>query len=97
MSTKFKEKILDSPKADSHFQEKLELHTHFNLLMKTNLQELPLGFQWIWASGIMFPILFMSLGFSFPNIQESHDSTGKGGHFFNSSLPLPPVSQTLRH
>ena len=27
----------------------------------------------------------------------SQDFKGRGGHFFNSSLPLPPASQTLRH
>ena len=28
----------------------------------------------------------------------NHRTAGEGGgHFFNSSLPLPPVSQTLRH
>ena len=28
----------------------------------------------------------------------NHRTAGEGGgHFFNSSLPLPPSSQTLRH
>ena len=28
----------------------------------------------------------------------NHRTAGEGGgHFFNSSLPLPPASQTLRH
>ena len=28
----------------------------------------------------------------------NHRTAGKaGGYFFNSSLPLPPVSQSLRH
>ena len=28
----------------------------------------------------------------------NHRTAGEGGgHFFNSSLPFPPVSQTLRH
>ena len=40
---------------------------------------------------------FFFLGFSFTNIQESQDCRGRGGHFFNSSLPLPPASQTLRY
>ena len=36
-------------------------------------------------------------GFSFMNIHESQDYKGRGGHFINSSLPLAPASQTLRH
>ena len=41
-------------------------------------------------------IFFLS-GFSFTNF-TNHGTVGKwGGHFFNSSLPLPCVSQTLRH
>ena len=32
------------------------------------------------------------------NFTLSNTRTGEGGgHFFNSSLPLPPASQTLRH
>ena len=27
----------------------------------------------------------------------NHHGTGRGGYFFNFSLPLPPASQTLRH
>ena len=40
---------------------------------------------------------FFLSGYSFTNIHESHDCRGRGRHFFNSSLPLPPASQTLRH
>ena len=37
---------------------------------------------------------FFLSGISFTN----HKTAGEGGgHFFNSSLPLPPASQTLRH
>ena len=29
---------------------------------------------------------------------SNHRTAGEGeGHFFNSSIPLPPASQTLRH
>ena len=43
----------------------------------------------------------MSIGvvlyfFSFTNVHDSHDSKG-GGRLFDSSLPLPPASQTFRH
>ena len=40
---------------------------------------------------------FFLSGFSFTNIHESQDCRGRGGHFFNSSLPLPPALQTLRY
>ena len=42
---------------------------------------------------------FFLSGLSFTKIHESQDCRGRGGgvHFFNSSLPLPPTSQTLRH
>ena len=40
---------------------------------------------------------FFLSGFSFPNIHDSQDSRRRGGYLFTSSLPLPPVSQTLRH
>ena len=48
---------------------------------------------------IKFSVGFFFLSeFSFTTIHESQDCTGKGGgHFFNSSLPLPPVSQTFRY
>ena len=45
---------------------------------------------------ITFFIFFLS-GFCFMNIHDSQDSRGRGGNLFNSSLPLPPASQTLRH
>ena len=40
---------------------------------------------------------FFLSGFSFTNIHESQDCRGRGRAFLNSSLPLPPASQTLRH
>ena len=40
---------------------------------------------------------FFYLGF-FSQTFTNHRTAGEGGgHFFNSSLPLPPASQTLRH
>ena len=42
--------------------------------------------------GLFFYLGFVSRKFT------NHRIAGKGGgHFFNSSLPLPPASQTLRH
>ena len=40
---------------------------------------------------------FFLSGFSFTNIHYSRDSRGRVGYLFNSSLPLPPALQTLRH
>ena len=44
-----------------------------------------------------FNFFFFLSGFSFTNIHDSRDSREGGGYLFNSSLPLPPASQTLRH
>ena len=46
---------------------------------------------------LFFFLFFLSVFFSFTNIHDSHDSRGSGRYLFNSSLPLPPSSQTLRH
>ena len=40
---------------------------------------------------------FFLCGFSFTNIHQSQDCRERGGHFFNSSLPFSPSSQTLTH
>ena len=43
------------------------------------------------------PVYFFLSGFSLRTL-TNHWTAGEGGwHFFNSSLPLPPASQTLRH
>ena len=43
-------------------------------------------------------IIFFLSEFSFTNIDDSQRTAGKGGgYLLNSSLPLPPASQTLRH
>ena len=42
-------------------------------------------------------LFFFYLGF-LSRTFTNHRTTGEGGgHFFNSSLPLPPASQTFRH
>ena len=46
---------------------------------------------------ILNACLFFLSGFSFTNIHYLQDSRGRGGYLFNSSLPLPPASQTLRY
>ena len=48
--------------------------------------------HWVFVS-----YFFFLSGFSFTNIQESQDCRGRGRALLNSSLPLPPASQTLRH
>ena len=50
-------------------------------------------------SFVFFTCCFFLSGFSFTNIQDSQGSRrGVGlGYLLNSSLPLPPASQTLRH
>ena len=45
---------------------------------------------------VFFVCVFFLFGFSFTNIHEPQDCRGRG-EFVNSSLPLPPTSQTLRH
>ena len=43
-------------------------------------------------------LLKQQLGFSFTSIHDIHKTAEEGGgYLFNSSLPLPPASQTLRH
>ena len=43
-----------------------------------------------------FLVIFLS-GFPFTNIHDSQNSMERGGYPLNSSLPLPPTSETLRH
>ena len=40
---------------------------------------------------------FFLSGFSFTTIMNHRTAGEEGGCFFNSSLPLPPASQTLKH
>ena len=43
------------------------------------------------------PDFFLSLGFLSQPFTNRRTAAEGGGHFFNSSIPLPPASQTLRH
>ena len=42
-------------------------------------------------------IFFFYLGFLLRTFTNHRTAEEGGGHFFNSSLPLPPASQALRH
>ena len=44
-----------------------------------------------------FLILFFYLGFLSQKFTIHRTAGEQGGYFFNSSLPFPPASQTLRH
>ena len=47
--------------------------------------------------GLLYIYIYIYLGF-LSRIFTNHRTAGEGeGHFFNSSLPLLPASQTLRH
>ena len=48
------------------------------------------------ALNILQEFSFLS-GFSFRNIHDSMTTGETGGHFFESSLPLPSASQALRY
>ena len=39
---------------------------------------------------------FFNLGFLLRTFTNNRTASEGGGHFLNSSLPLPPASQTLR-
>ena len=59
------------------------------------------SYFWIWSwrkTKVFYESFFFFLSrFSFTNIYDSRDSMGEEGYLFNSSLPLPPASQALRH
>ena len=42
-------------------------------------------------------VFFFYLGFLSRTFTNHRTAGEGGGHFFNSSLPLPPASQTIRH
>ena len=45
----------------------------------------------------IFFFFFFYLGFLSRTFTNHRTAGEGGGHFFNSSLPLPPASQTIRH
>ena len=68
--------------------------SHNILFNKTSLYSL----WFIALTTLLFtPFAFFYLGF-LSRPFTNHSTAGEGGrHFFNSSLPLPPASQTRRH
>ena len=76
-------------------------------MLKLNL---PLGFscdcffssvkhrlKFLYFSGNHSTVCFFYLGFLSRTFTVHRTAGEGGGHLFNSSLPLPPASQTLRH
>ena len=49
------------------------------------------------GTGFMKAIFFFYLGFLLRTFTNRRNAEEGGGYFFNSSLTLPPASQTLRH
>ena len=49
------------------------------------------------GSNYDYHLFFFYLGFLSRPFTNHRTAGEGGGHFFNSSLPLPPTSQTLRH
>ena len=50
-----------------------------------------------WPGIIIIIIIIFSLGSLSRKFTNHRTAREEGGHFFNSSLPLPPASQALRH
>ena len=46
---------------------------------------------------LLLYFLFFYQGFFSRTLTNHMTAEEGGGHFFNSSLPIPPASQTLRH
>ena len=56
------------------------------------------SFSHIYLDGYKFPVsFFFYLGFLSRTFMINRTAGEGGGYFFRSSLPLPPVSQTLRY
>ena len=75
-----------------------------NLKLPANNHKLPnrsffnFFVNWERVGAWQMGVFLFYLGFSFTHIHKSQRTTGeRAGHFFNSSLPLPPASETLRH
>ena len=65
---------------------------------KTALQfQTKLRFQDTLSEIILFFFFVFYLGCLSLTFTNHRTAGERGGHFFNSSLPLPPASQTLRH
>ena len=85
---------------------KLDYSNYLSISLLSNIEKIleKLIYKRLCAPFIITMTLFITFffflcGFSFTSIHESQDCRGKGREFifFNSSLPLPPASRTLRH
>ena len=84
----FKKIVNFSGKLLQHYKQ-LECEI-FRLLLKHVSDHLSVLFQFVWLHIFFFYLGFLSRAFT------NHRTTREGGgYFFNSSLPLPPASQTL--
>ena len=57
----------------------------------------PIYFRRIISKVCKWDFFFFYLGFLSGTFTIHRTAGERGGHLFNSSLPLPPASQTLRH
>ena len=80
-------------KYGKHMKKSFEANTKLNVALFCVYMK---RFVSVQLGNVFFFFFFLS-GFSFTNIHEPQDCRGRGRHFFNSSLPLPPASQTMRH
>ena len=80
-------------KYGKHMKKSFEANTKLNVALFCVYMK---RFVSVQLGNVFFFFFFLS-GFSFTNIHDSRDSREGGGYLFNSSLPLPPASQTLRH
>ena len=78
---------------------------HVPLLLNTNFVKLEtkIGHPRVWKQGLLDRQSVVATTFFFyldfiSRTRTIHRTAGEGGgYFFNSSVPLPPASQTLRH
>ena len=84
--------VLSSPKSIDSFLSTNQSHVFANSLFKT---------FWIFVTSRCWQkilvLSFFSIWVFFHVYSRFLGKQGGGGHLFNSSLPLPPTSQTLRY
>ena len=83
------------PRMESYFlrnKQTFLFNLYFQQKNSLKVVNLPLTDEKLCLSLFFFYLGLLSRSFT------NHRIAGeKGGHFFNSSLPIPPASQTLRH
>ena len=72
------------------------IRIQFYLVFQFYLQNLRMKFPPIFHKECVASFFFY-LGFLSRPFTVQRTARKEGGHFFNSSLPLPPASQTFRH